>query len=78
MHFRRIASLCTEAVSQQEAVMGVTAKRAKATVDRTPAWLEPLPVSEWMRQPVVTVRSDAIVGDAARLMRAPARCVICR
>ncbi len=49
--------------------MGVMAKRAKAPVDRTPAWLEPLPVSEWMRQPVVTVRSDAVVGDAARLMR---------
>ncbi len=40
-------------VSQQEAVMGVMAKRAKAPVDRTPAWLEPLPVSEWMRQPVM-------------------------
>ena len=44
-------------------------KGRSTVVDRRPTWLEPLPVREWMRQPVLTVRSDAAVGDVARLMR---------
>lgn len=44
-------------------------KRRSAVVDRRPTWLEPLPVREWMRRPVLTVRSDALVGDVAKLMR---------
>lgn len=47
--------------------MAVKARRT--VVDRRPTFLEPLPVREWMRQPVVTVRSDRVVGDVARLMR---------
>ena len=33
------------------------------------AWPQPLPVREWMRRPVATMRSDALVSAAMRLMR---------
>jgi len=44
-------------------------RRRRRPVDRRPTWLEPMPVRRWMRQPVVTVTTDAAVGDVARLMR---------
>lgn len=47
----------------------MTVKGRGAVVDRRPTWLEPWPVREWMRRPVVTVRSDALVGDVAEIMR---------
>jgi CBS domain-containing protein len=47
-----------------KAVRGVVVAREMAT------WLEPLPVRDWMRRPVVTVRSDTLARAAAEMMRA--------
>jgi CBS domain-containing protein len=46
-------------------------KRPKpAAAHPPPAWLKPMPVRDWMRQPVTTVSFETSVGQVAELMRA--------
>jgi CBS domain-containing protein len=46
-----------------------TPTRRGAIAHTSAAWIEPVPVRRWMRQPVVTVGVAASVRDAAALMR---------
>ena len=45
----------------------------RTTASRGPhapaAWIAPMPVRRWMRQPVVTINAGASVGEATTLMR---------
>ncbi len=44
--------------------------RGRARGGELAVWLEPVPVRDWMRAPVTTIRVDSPVSEAAQVMRA--------
>ena len=46
------------------------AQRKRTVARPAPAWPDPVPVTEWMTRPAVTIRAAAPVREAAALMKA--------